>query len=67
MAAASAAPRQHGPPILSFHSRPKSVCFGALAVIWLKCAFRHLTLLNARNAASAGARLAIKFEYTIHF
>jgi hypothetical protein len=41
MAAASAAARQHGAAILRFHPGPESVSLRALAIIGLKCTFRH--------------------------
>jgi len=41
VAAASAAARQHGAAILRFHPGPESVSLRALAIIGLKCTFRH--------------------------
>jgi hypothetical protein len=41
MAAPSAAARQHGAAVLRFHPGPESVSLRALAIIGLKCTFRH--------------------------
>ena len=32
---------QHGPPVTGLHTLPEAVRFGALAIIRLKCSFRH--------------------------
>ena len=42
VAAARAAPRQHRPAILGFHALAEPVRFGALSIVRLKCAFRHV-------------------------
>jgi hypothetical protein len=42
MAAARAAAAEHGAPVLGFHALTETVYFGALAIVRLKCAFRHL-------------------------
>ncbi len=55
VAATSPAARQHGPAVLGLHALTKSVRFGALAIVRLKCPFRHIGLRSARNARSAGA------------
>jgi hypothetical protein len=55
--AASPAARQYGPAVLRLHSFPEPVRFGALAIVWLKCPFRHIGLILARNTQSAGASL----------
>jgi hypothetical protein len=41
MAAPSAAARQHGAAILRFHPGTESMSLRALAIIGLKCTFRH--------------------------
>ena len=41
MTAPGAAAREHGAAILGFHPGPESVGFRALAIIRLKCTFRH--------------------------
>jgi hypothetical protein len=41
MAAPSAAARQHGSAILRFHPGTESMSLRALAIIGLKCTFRH--------------------------
>jgi hypothetical protein len=41
MSAPSAAARQHGAAILRFHPGPESMSLRALAIIGLKCTFRH--------------------------
>ena len=44
-----AAARQHGAAIFRFHPGPESVSLRALAIIRLKCTFRHgLSLLGAQ-------------------
>lgn len=49
MAAPSASARQHSAAILGFHPRPESVNLRALAIIGLKCTFRHdLSSLGAQ-------------------
>jgi len=40
--APGAAPRQHGPAILGFHALAEPMGLGALTIIRLKCAFRHV-------------------------
>jgi hypothetical protein len=55
--AASPAARQYGPAVLRLHSFPEPVRFCALAIVWLKCPFRHIGLILARNTQSAGASL----------
>jgi len=55
MAAASPAAREYGPAVLGLHSFPEPVRFCALAIIWLKCPFRHSGLVCARNAQCEGA------------
>lgn len=49
MAAPSATARQHGAAILRFHPGPESVSLRALAIIRLKCTFRHGLSLQARR------------------
>jgi hypothetical protein len=57
MAATRAAAAEHGAPVLGLHALTETVYFGALAIVRLKCAFRHLySFLDARNASSEGAR-----------
>ena len=56
VAAASAAARQHGPAILRFHPGPESVSLRALAIIGLKCTFRHW-LSSSRTTQLAEAHL----------
>jgi hypothetical protein len=53
--AASPAARQHGPAVFGLHTLTKSVHFSALAIVGLKCPFRHIGLRTARNAQSEGA------------
>jgi len=53
--AAGPAARQHGPAVFGLHALAKSVRFGALTIIRLKCPFRHIGLRTARNAHSEGA------------
>ncbi len=53
--AAGPAARQHGPSVLGLHALTKSVDFGALAIVRLKCPFRHIGLRSARIAHSEGA------------
>lgn len=54
MAAASAAARQHGAAILRVHTGPESVGLRALAIIRLKCTFRHGLSLLWRAGAPVG-------------
>ena len=42
MAAARAAAAEHGAPVLGLHALTEPVYFGALTIVRLKCAFRHL-------------------------
>ena len=51
MAAARATAREHGAAILRFHPRPESMGLGALAIIGLKCTFRHRLSSLARAGA----------------
>jgi hypothetical protein len=63
MTAAGATPGEHGSSILRFHALTETVCFGALAIVGLKCTFRHLRFLRslyAHNAASGGAKVGIE-------
>ena len=53
--AAGPAARQHGPSVFGLHALAKSVRFGALAIVRLKCPFRHIGLRSARNAQCEGA------------
>jgi len=53
--AAGPAARQHGPAVLGLHALTKSVHFGALAIVRLKCPFRHIGLRSASIAQSEGA------------
>ena len=57
VAATSPAAREHGAAILGFHARAESMCLGALAIIRLKCAFRHglFLLSTARKTTRVGA------------
>lgn len=57
MAAPRAAARQHSAAILRFHPGPESVSLRALAIIGLKCTFRHGLSSLAREAHLQG-----KFE-----
>ena len=50
MPAPGAAPCQHGSAILALHAGAESVRLGALAIIWLKCAFRHAFFLVSERA-----------------
>src|SRR5437016_13886520 len=50
MAAPSAPARQHGAAILRVHSGPESMSLRALAVIGLKCTFRHCLSSLAPNS-----------------
>jgi len=50
VAAPSAAARQYGAAILRFHPRPESVRLRALAIIGLKCTFRHCCSLFGAQA-----------------
>ena len=51
MAAPCAAARQHGAAIFRFHARPEPMGLGALAIIRLKCTFRHWLSSLARAGA----------------
>ena len=42
LAALGSAARQDGPAILRPHADPEAVSLGPLAIVWLKCSFRHL-------------------------
>jgi len=53
--AAGPAARQHGPAVFGLHALTKSVHLSALAIVRLKCPFRHIGLRTARNAQSEGA------------
>jgi hypothetical protein len=60
MTAAGATSGEYRASILRFHALTEPVRFGALAIIGLKCTFRHLRflrLLCAHNAASGGAKV----------
>jgi hypothetical protein len=62
VASACAAARQNGAAVLSTHPFAKSVGLGALAIIRLKCAFRHdcfrlASVGVAPNAVGGGALL----------
>jgi hypothetical protein len=60
MAAARAAAAEHGAPVLGLHALTETVYFGALAIVRLKCAFRHLySFLDARDAAAKAQGLGI--------
>ena len=56
VAALGATARQHGAAILRFHPGPESVGLCALAIIRLKCTFRHW-LSSSRTAQLAEAHL----------
>ena len=56
VAALGAAARQHGAAILRFHPGPESVSLRALAIIRLKCTFRHW-LSSSRTTRVAEAHL----------
>jgi hypothetical protein len=51
MAAPCAAAREHGAAILRFHAGPESMGLRALAIIRLKCTFRHWLSSLARAGA----------------
>ena len=53
--AAGSAAREHGASVFGLHALAKSVRFGALTIVRLKCPFRHIGLRTARNAHSEGA------------
>lgn len=53
--AAGPAARQHGPAVFALHPRAESVGLGTLAIVGLKCPFRHIGLRSARHARSDGA------------
>src|SRR5438045_2671245 len=57
MAAPRAATGEHRSSILALHAGAKSVSLGALAIIRLKCAFRHglFFVSTARKTAGVGA------------
>jgi hypothetical protein len=66
MTAPSPAASEHGPSILALHAGAKSVGFGALTIIRLKCAFRHglLFVSTARKTAGVGA-LSLEFRFPV--
>ncbi len=53
VAAASPPARQHGPAVFRFHALAKSVRLGALAIVGLKCPFRHIGSYSARTTHRA--------------
>jgi hypothetical protein len=57
MAALGAAARQHGAAILRVHPGPESVSLRALAIIRLKCTFRHGLSSLAHNSSCVDAHL----------
>ncbi len=63
MTAAGATPGEHRASILGFHALTEPMRFRALAIIGLKCTFRHLRFLRslyAHNAESGGAKVRIE-------
>lgn len=61
VAALCAAARQHGAAILGFHPGPESMSLRALAIIRLKCTFRHWLSSFAHHAAREGAPVGQNF------
>ena len=53
--AAGPAARQYGPPVFRLHAFAKSVRLGALAIVGLKCPFRHILVLVARAQRPLGS------------
>jgi hypothetical protein len=61
VAALRAAAGQHGAAIFRFHTGPESMFLRALAIIRLKCTFRH-DLFSKRTTRLAEAHFQVKFK-----